>query len=136
MTSEEIFKILKDNIHKTTCRRRNYVSAIVDKENNILGMGWTHSLDKKKCTTCIRESLNVLHGERYELCQSVHAEQAALINLAFNGHNLNKAYAIYLYGIDDKGRELDDIRPCLICEKLIKEAEIEFLITPKGKCYV
>ena len=48
---------------------------------------------------CIRDELKVPHGERYELCRSVHAEANAIIQ----AHpDQAEGSILYLYGIDAK----------------------------------
>lgn len=68
-----------------TCLRRNF-GAIIVKDDNIISTGYTGApRGRKNCcdiNDCIRDDLNIPHGERFELCRSVHAEANAIIAAA------------------------------------------------------
>lgn len=65
-----------------TCLRRCY-GAIIVKNDVIVSTGYNGApRGSKNCCDigfCKREKLNIPHGERYELCRSVHAEANAII---------------------------------------------------------
>lgn len=69
-------------LKRATCIRRKY-GAVIVKNDNIVGTGYCGSerggincCDHGKCK---REEVGAKPGERYELCNSVHAEQNAII---------------------------------------------------------
>ena len=74
---EYFINIAKAVSARATCLRRKY-GAIITKENVIVSTGYNGApsgmkdcLEVGKCT---RKELQIPHGERYELCHSVHAE--------------------------------------------------------------
>ena len=69
---------------------------------------------------CWRAANNIPHGERYEMCQAVHAEANAIINA--NRADMEGA-TLYLVGIEN-GKRIVDAKPCALCEKLIRNAQI------------
>src|SRR5271157_5682643 len=76
----EIAKVVAS---RSTCLRRRY-GAVIVKDNVIVSTGYNgaprgsiNCVDKGSCR---RKELNVPAGERYELCEAVHAEQNALVN--------------------------------------------------------
>ena len=70
-------------IERATCLRRCY-GAIIVKNDEIISTGYNGApRGRKNCVDlgrCARETMNVPHGERYELCRSVHAEANAIIS--------------------------------------------------------
>ena len=70
-------------LERGTCLRRNY-GAIIVKNDEIVSTGYSGApRGRKNCINlgyCMRESLNIPQGERYELCRSVHAEANAIIS--------------------------------------------------------
>ncbi len=99
---------------RSTCLRRN-VGALIVKDKRILStgyngapMGLRHCLDAE----CLRQKLNVVSGERNELCRGLHAEQNAIIQAAYHGVSINGAhlYSTHL--------------PCSICIKMVINAGI------------
>ena len=86
---------------------------------------------------CLRDKLKIPHGQRYELCRSVHAEQNAIINAARAGVSLLGG-DIYLYGsIPGKDGPIDAL-PCFICKKMIINAGLKRVIcsTSEGKLVI
>ena len=72
---------------------------------------------------CVRETLKVPRGERYELCRSVHAEQNAIIHAA--REDMIGA-ALYLVGKDVKtGSYVENASACSMCKRMIINAGIE-----------
>jgi len=102
---------------RSTCRRRA-VGAIIVKERRILTTGYNGApIGIEHCTEngigCIREKLNVISGQRHELCRGIHAEQNAIIQAAY-------------YGISIKDGEIFCTnQPCIICAKMIINAGIK-----------
>ena len=70
-------------LERGTCLRRNF-GAIIVKNDQIISTGYVGApRGRQNCIdlgVCVRETLKVPRGERYELCRSVHAEQNAIIH--------------------------------------------------------
>ena len=79
--------------------------------------------------SCWRERNNIPHGEQYEKCVAVHAEQNAIIS-ASRRDMLGST--LYLSGFE-AGRPIEDATPCLICARLIKNAGIARVVNQKGE---
>jgi len=83
---------------------------------------------------CLRDKLKIPHGQRYELCRSVHAEQNAIINAARAGVSLLGGN-MYIFGsVFGKDKTIDAF-PCFICKKMIINAGLNRVIcsTEDGK---
>ena len=114
-------------LERSTCMRRCY-GAIIVKNDEIVSTGYNGApRGRKNCMDlgyCTREAMNVPSGERYELCRSVHAEMNAIISAARRDMI---GSTLYLVGFD--GDTPIKAEPCLICQKLIKNAGIAQVIT-------
>ena len=112
---------------RSTCLRRRY-GAIIVKDNRIVGTSYNGSArGEVNCTdrgTCKRQDLNVPPGERYELCEAVHAEWGACINS--NPTDMVGA-TIYVAGTNADG-SLASGKPCMMCERTIKNAQISKVV--------
>ncbi len=68
---------------RCTCLRRHY-GAIIVRNDEIISTGYVGApRGRSNCTDlgyCTRAKLNIPHGQRYELCRSVHAETNAIIS--------------------------------------------------------
>jgi dCMP deaminase len=122
--------IAKGISERGTCLRRNY-GAIIIKNDEIISTGYTGApRGRKNCTdigACKRQELNIPSGERYELCRSVHAEMNAIISAARKD---TIGATMYLYGYDkESNQEIQNPRPCKICERMIINAGITSIIT-------
>ncbi len=111
---------------RSTCMRRMYGSIIV-KEDEIISTGYCGSpRGASNCCdigVCLRESMNVPRGQRYEICRSVHAEANCIISAARRDM---QGSALYLVGIDSKTKELlHDAENCSMCRRLIINSGIE-----------
>lgn len=112
---------------RSTCLRRKY-GAVIVKDKVIISTGYNGSprgmpncIDTQKCT---RKELNIPSGERYELCEAVHAEQNAIIN---GSPERMKDAIIYIAGFEeDKG--FADGNPCLLCNRMIRNAQIAEIV--------
>ena len=76
---------------RSTCLRRR-IGAIIVMDGVELSSGYVgapreteHCIDIGKC---LRNELDILPGQRYELCRSVHAEQNAILNAARTGTSI------------------------------------------------
>jgi len=92
--------IAKEVANRGTCYRLRG-GAIIVKNDQIISTGYIGAPRKTKdCLergNCLREEMKIPHGERYEMCRSVHAEQNAIINAARAGVRLLGGN-MYLYG--------------------------------------
>lgn len=107
---------------RSTCLRRA-VGALVVKDKRILSTGYNGApTGIKHCNEagCLREELNVVSGEKHELCRGIHAEQNAIIQAA-------------LHGVGIKGATLFCTNlPCSICAKMIINAGIKKICYHSG----
>lgn len=115
--------------YRSTCLRRRY-GAVIVKNDEIIATGYNGApRGRKNCTDicrCTRESMNIPHGERYELCRSVHAEANAVIS-ASRKDMLDAV--LYLYGRDAvTGETLNDVMCCSMCKRLIINAGISKVV--------
>ena len=118
---------------RSTCIRRQY-GAIIVKDDRIVATGYNGSPRGRVncCDTgsCIRAEQNIPHGERYELCRSVHAEQNAIIAAGYASTN---GATLYLAGIDkDTGALIDTPDCCMMCKRVVINAGIDNVIFLNG----
>ncbi len=121
-------EIAKAVSSRSTCLRRKY-GAVIVKDNVIISTGYNGSpRGMPNCSdinTCKRKELNIPSGERYELCEAVHAEQNAIIN---GTPERMKDATIYIAGIEVEQPGFADGRPCLLCRRMIRNAQIKTVI--------
>jgi dCMP deaminase len=107
---------------RATCLRRK-VGAVIVKDRHILSTGYNGApkgIAHCEQTGCLREKLNILSGQRHELCRGLHAEQNAIIQAA-------------LYGASIKGAVLYCTNtPCSICAKMLINAGITKIFVLDG----
>lgn len=112
---------------RSTCLRRNY-GAVIAKDNVIISTGYNGApRGSENCVdrgSCKRKDLNVPPGERYELCEAVHAEQNAIIN---GTPERMKEAIIYISGFEEDGSYAEG-KPCLLCSRMIKNAMISKVV--------
>ncbi len=131
---EYFIEIAKVVSTRSTCIRRKY-GAVIVKDNVIISTGYNGSprgmINCSDANRCKRKELNIPSGERYELCEAVHAEQNALLNGA---PERMKDAAIYIAGTEVEKVGFADARPCLLCRRMIRNARIKEVVflTPKG----
>ena len=117
---------------RSTCLRRQY-GAVIVKNDEIVATGYNGAPrgDENCCDvgSCWRERNNIPHGEQYEKCVAVHAEQNAIIS-ASRRDMLGST--LYLSGFE-AGRPIEDATPCLICARLIKNAGSARVVNRKGE---
>ncbi len=120
---EYFLDIAKVVSSRSTCLRRRY-GAVIVKDRVIVSTGYNgaprghvNCIDRG---TCMRQDLKVPPGERYELCEAVHAEQNAIINGA---PERMKDATIYIAGFEEDGSYAEG-RPCLLCQRMIRNAMI------------
>ena len=80
---EYFIEIAKVVSSRSTCIRRRY-GAVIVKDHVIVSTGYNGaprgSINCIDTNRCKRQELNIPSGERYELCEAVHAEQNAIVN--------------------------------------------------------
>ncbi len=112
---------------RSTCLRRQY-GAVIIKNDEIIATGYNGSArGEPNCCDegeCWRERHNIPHGEQYEKCVAVHAEQNAIISAARRDM---LGSVLYLAGFDANG-EMANPAPCVICSRLIKNAGIKEIV--------
>ncbi|NLI28811.1 MAG: cytidine deaminase [Nitrospiraceae bacterium] len=120
----EIAKIVSS---RSTCLRRRY-GAVIVKDHVIVSTGYNGAprgvLNCADINRCARKELNVPSGERYELCEAVHAEQNAIINGA---PERMKDATIYIAGFEENGDTAEG-RPCLLCSRMILNAQLKQVV--------
>ncbi|MDD8014274.1 MAG: dCMP deaminase family protein [Acidobacteriota bacterium] len=132
--------IAKEVARRSTCFRRS-LGAIIVRDDQIISTGYAGAPRKTRDSYehgfCLRDRLRIPHGQRYELCRSVHAEQNAIINSARAGVSLLGGN-MYIYGQDPATGEAVDAFPCFICKKMIINAGLDRVIcsTKTGKIKV
>jgi dCMP deaminase len=112
---------------RSTCIRRRY-GAVIVKDNVIVSTGYNGaprgSINCVDRGTCRRQELNIPAGERYELCEAVHAEQNAIINCS---PERMKDATIYIAGFEEGGMFAKG-KPCLLCRRMIRNAQIKEVV--------
>jgi dCMP deaminase len=128
---EYFINIAKAVSARATCLRRKY-GAVITKDNIIVSTGYNGApsgmkdcLEVGKCT---RKELQIPHGERYELCHSVHAEANAIIRASVDEL---KGATIYVSG-QDGGADECHSEPCMMCKRMILNAKILRVIYSDG----
>ncbi len=122
--------IAKEVSRRSTCFRRAIGSLIV-RDDQIISTGYVGAPRKTRDSFehgfCLRDRLGVPHGERYELCRGVHAEQNAIINAARAGVSLLGGN-IYIFGTVAGKEKPINAFPCFICKKMIINAGLDRVV--------
>ncbi len=117
---------------RSTCLRRQY-GAVIVKNDEIVSTGYNGApRGEDNCCdigTCWRERNNIPHGEQYEKCVAVHAEQNAIISAS---RREMLGATLYLAGFEN-GEPIRNAEPCMICRRLIKNAGIETVVNLDGE---
>ena len=109
---------------RSTCIRKRY-GAIIVKNDVIISTGYNGApRGRKNCTdigSCMRDTLGIPRGERYELCRSVHSEANAIISAS---RKEMIGGTLYLVGKEKSTGELvSDASSCAMCKRLIINAK-------------
>ncbi|MBI4824909.1 MAG: dCMP deaminase family protein [Nitrospirae bacterium] len=124
----EIAKVVSS---RSTCMRRKY-GAVIVKDRVLISTGYNgapRGIDNCiDLQTCIRKEQNIPSGERYELCEAVHAEQNAIINAP---PERMKGAVIYIAGFEDD-KSFANGKPCKLCDRMIRNAQIKEVIFLKS----
>lgn len=122
--------IAKEVARRSTCFRRS-IGAIIIRDDQIISTGYVGAPRKTRDSfehgECLRDKLEIPHGQRYELCRSVHAEQNAIINAARAGVSLLGG-DMYIYGTVYGKEEPINAFPCFICKKMLINCGLERII--------
>lgn len=123
---EYYLNIAREASRRGTCLRRNY-GAVIVQNDRIVSTGYTGAPEGRfNCCDlgkCKRVEMNIPSGQRYELCQSVHAEQNAIISA---GREKTLGSTLFLYGFEvETGKSVKFAEPCLFCERFILNAGIK-----------
>ena len=108
---------------RSTCIRRKYGAVIVNNDEIIsTGYNGAPRCEENCCdiNNCMREMLNIPHGQRYELCCSVHGEANAIISASRRDM---QGATLYLASSEPNAE------PCDMCRRLIKNAGISKVVT-------
>ena len=103
---------------RSTCLRRK-VGAILVKDKHILSTGYNGApkgLQHCSEVGCLREKLNVPHGQRHEICRGLHAEQNVIIQASVFGVSIKDSV---LYCTNT---------PCVVCAKMLINAGVKKII--------
>lgn len=124
---EYFIEIAKVVSSRSTCLRRRY-GAVIVKDRVIVSTGYNGaprgSVNCVDRGVCRRQELKVPAGERYELCEAVHAEQNAIIN---GSPERMKDAIIYIAGVEEDGSSAEG-KPCLLCKRMIQNAMIKKVV--------
>ena len=114
---------------RSTCLRRMY-GAIIVKDDVIVSTGYNGApRGRKNCSdlgTCIRETMGIPSGERYEMCRSVHAEANAIIAAA---RERMLGSVLYMVCVNPKdGTLMSGTSSCMMCKRMIINAGISKVV--------
>ena len=114
---------------RSTCLRKRY-GAIIVKNDVIISTGYNGApRGRKNCTdigSCMRNTLGIPRGERYELCRSIHAEANAII-AASREHMLGSTLYMCCTSPED-GSVIGGVCSCMMCKRLVINAGIDKVI--------
>lgn len=118
---------------RSTCMRRQY-GAVIVKNDEIVATGYNGSpRGEDNCCDvgmCYRQRMGIPHGEQYEKCVAVHAEQNAIISAS---RSEMIGATLYLYGYDCTSQTVLSAEPCLLCRRMILNAGIERVVNLSGE---
>lgn len=117
---------------RSTCLRRQY-GAVIVKNDEIISTGYNGSArGVRNCCDigeCWREVHNIPHGEQYEKCVAVHAEQNAIISASRKDMI---GATLYLVGFENGERIAGhQTKPCVICQRMLLNAGIHYIETDR-----
>jgi dCMP deaminase len=123
--------IAREVSRRSTCWRRS-IGALIVRDDQIISTGYVGAPRKTRDSVdhgfCLRDRLGIPHGQRYELCRSVHAEQNAVINAARAGVSLLGG-DMYIFGQETSDGRPVNAFPCFICKKMIINAGLVRVIS-------
>ena len=118
---EYFLQIAKDISMRATCLRRRFGAVIINKETHkIISTGYCGNASKTKdcleLNECYREKMKIPSGMLYDLCNSIHAEENAIVQAAKFGMSVDGA-TIY-----------SNMVPCFTCAKMIINSGIKRVV--------
>ncbi|MBQ1371708.1 MAG: cytidine deaminase [Oscillospiraceae bacterium] len=121
-------------MERSTCLLAHYGALIVHNDE-IVSTGYNGApRGMDNCIDlgiCLREKLNIPHGQHKEICRSVHAEMNAIISAA---RSACIGATLFLVGRDaSTGNYLEDVEPCSMCRRVIINSGIKRVILRTGK---
>jgi len=123
--SEYFMGFAKQAATRSSCIRAQVGAVIVDVNNKIKSTGYNGTPSKVvsclETGKCYRVENNIPSGTRYETCQSIHAEQNAIIQA---GENTCKDGAIYIFGHN---------QVCILCKRFIVQAGLKDVYLQKDE---
>ncbi len=119
---------------RSTCLRKRY-GAIIVKNDVIVSTGYNGApRGRKNCSdigSCMRDTLNIPRGERYELCRSIHAEANAIIAAA---REQMIGADLYMACTDPAdGSIVPNTCSCMMCKRQVINAGIARVIVREDK---
>lgn len=110
------------------CIRRKYAAFVTNEKGVVLSKGRNERVGKCCEDSCVRDRLELGHGENTDAGAEIHAEQAALIT---SGAAWGPYY-IYVAGMMPDGTPYDgfDNRPCYSCARMILYSGIITVFLP------
>ena len=136
-TKDEYYLMIAEEVaNRATCFRVK-IGAIIVRDDQIIATGYVGAPRKTKdCLErgeCLRDKLKIPHGQRYELCRSVHSEMNCIINAARAGVSVLNG-DMYIFAKNQKGEKINSF-PCFICKKILINAGLKRVIcsTEEGK---
>jgi dCMP deaminase len=128
--TEYYLEIAKTVAKRSTCIRRQY-GAVLVKNDRIIATGYNGSArGETNCCdvgNCWREFHGVPHGEQYEKCVAIHAEDNAIAQAG------RTAWGATLYLAGFEGGKVIAAEPCLMCARKIKNAGIVNVIATEAE---
>lgn len=116
-------------LERSTCLRRKY-GAIIVRDDEIISTGYNGApRGRVNCCdrgSCYREDLGIPHGERYELCRSVHAEANAIISASRRDMLGSTLFLACRHGVT--GELIAGTTSCSMCRRTILNAGIARVI--------
>lgn len=132
---EYYLEIAKSVSLRSSCLIRQY-GAVVVKNKEIIATGYNGSprgtancCDSCKCKRYGNlnwgDTIHTHNDGKYDECESVHAEMNAIISAS--RRDMIGA-TLYLFG-SENGKQIDNVEPCPVCRRLIKNAGIHKVVS-------
>lgn len=125
MENKQIIQIALEVAKNSTCLRRKY-GAVLVKDGRIISTACNGApYNEPSCIElnhCARTILREKKGEVYEICRGLHAEMMAIMSA---GLERAKGATLYIGALDFNSEELFEAKPCDLCFRIIKEAQIK-----------
>mgnify|MGYP004534443193 FL=1 len=119
---------------RSTCLRKRY-GAIIVKNDVIISTGYNGApRGRQNCSDigkCMRDTLQIPRGERYELCRSVHSEANAII--AAPGEQMLGSTLYMCCTSPADGSIVSGTCSCLMCKRYIINAGIDYVYVREDK---